>query len=602
MAAPCRWGARLVAAGLVFECLEGHVRACRSRQLTLPPKTTKEVRKEYNMNKKLIYITAVLMLPVLILSACSMPSYSLRNLTSQGAAASTPAAAVQNQQAQAVTATQAQTQTAPITSDTLATLQSDLESIYQSVNPSVVNIQVVESAGSTQQLPGFPSLPPNTPQQSGLASGFVWDTQGHIVTNYHVVDGAQSITVQFSDETTVPAKVVGTDPNADLAVIQVDVPASQLVPVTMADSTTLKVGQLAVAIGNPFGYEGSMTVGFISALGRTLPVSSSGLFGSTSGSSFTIPDIIQTDAPINPGNSGGVLVNDHGQVIGVPTAIESQSGSNSGIGFAIPSAIVQKEVPVLITDGRYDHTYLGISGTTLTSDLAQAMGLPATQRGALVISVTSGGPAEAAGLQASTKQANVNGQQEQVGGDVIVAIDGQPVKQFDDLVSYLASSTTVGQKVTLTILRDGKEQQVDVTLAARPSSPQASSSGPGQGTTGGAWLGIMGLTVTPDIAQAMGLSQNQSGVLVEQVVSSSPAEAAGLQGSSKTADINGQQVAVGGDIITAAGGQKINSLGDLRAFLAEAQPGQQVTLTVLRAGNDVQVDVTLGQQPNSSQQ
>ncbi|HWT82789.1 MAG TPA: trypsin-like peptidase domain-containing protein, partial [Candidatus Methylomirabilis sp.] len=276
-----------------------------------------------------------------------------------------------------------------------------------------------------------------------LGSGFVWDKQGHIVTNNHVVESATSVDVIFSDGLTVPAKVVGTDPDADLAVIQVSVPADRLPPVTLADSTKVKIGQLAVAIGNPFGQEGSMSVGFVSGLGRELPVNANNPLSSNTGS-YIIPDIIQTDAPINPGNSGGVLVDDQGHVLGVTAAIATNSGSGSGVGFVIPSVIVQKVVPSLIKNGSYQHPYIGISGTTMTPELAQPMGLNSDQRGALVVSVTAGGPAANAGLQASNNTTTVNGQQEPVGGDVIVSIDGNPVKTFDDLITYLARNTDVG--------------------------------------------------------------------------------------------------------------------------------------------------------------
>ena len=252
-------------------------------------------------------------------------------------------------------------------------LEETLGEIYDEVSPSVVNIQVVQGEGvlssTLPQIPGMPfdpSVPQEPVPQQGTGSGFVWDEEGHIITNNHVVEGAVEITVAFPDDTTVPAEVVGTDPHSDLAVIKVDLPPEKLSPVRLADSTQLRVGQLAVAIGNPFGLEGSMTVGFVSALGRSLPVASSNLLAP----SYTIPDIIQTDAPINPGNSGGVLVDDEGRVIGVPTAIESPVRANAGIGFAVPSVIVQKVVPSLIADGDYEHPWLGISGTTLNSELA----------------------------------------------------------------------------------------------------------------------------------------------------------------------------------------------------------------------------------------
>ncbi len=363
---------------------------------------------------------------------------------------------------------------APVAAPHLSTL-SDLEGLYEdiytNVNPSVVRIDVVTQGGSGQLPQGHPtpSFPfgSQTPSQQALGSGFIWDTKGNIVTNNHVVDGATNITVMFSDGTIVDAKVVGADPDSDLAVVNVSAAADLLHPVQMADSRQVKVGQLAVAIGNPFGEQNTMTTGIVSALGRTLPAG-----GDTQvvGPTYSIPDVIQTDAPINPGNSGGVLLNAQGQVMGVTSAIESGSGSSSGIGFAIPSEIVQKVVPALITSGKYVHPYLGISGTTLTPALSKAMGLKPEQRGALVATVTNGGPAAKAGLLGSTKNVTISGIQTQVGGDVIVAIDNQAIKTFDDIVAYLARATQVNQTVTLTIVRDGKEQSVKVTLAARPSS------------------------------------------------------------------------------------------------------------------------------------
>jgi S1-C subfamily serine protease len=317
-------------------------------------------------------------------------------------------------------------------------------------------------------FPGFNNGPQSqTPQfNQALGSGFIWDTKGDIVTNNHVIDGATKIEVTFSDGTTVPATVVGADPYSDLAVIKVDVSADKLSPVTVADSTQVKVGEIAIAIGNPYGFEGSMTVGTVSGLGRDLPTSQ---VDQTSGASYSIPDVIQTDASINPGNSGGVLVNDQGQVIGVTSALESSSGSNSGIGFAIPAEIVSKVVPALISAGKYDHPYLGISGTDMSPDIAQAMNLPTDTRGALVELVTAGGPAAKAGLQASTTTVTINGVQGTVGGDVITAIDGQTIHSMSDIIAYLSIHTQVGQTITLTILRNGQTQTVQVTLGNRPS-------------------------------------------------------------------------------------------------------------------------------------
>jgi 2-alkenal reductase len=340
----------------------------------------------------------------------------------------------------------------------LAALQNIFETIYERVNPSVVNIQVIvgRTAGFGAQESG-----------SGLGSGFVWDTEGHIVTNAHVVEGADEISVTFSDGSTVDAELVGTDPHSDLAVIRVDVPAAGLQPVELADSGQVKVGQIAIAIGNPFGLQGTMTQGIISGLARTLNVDLENQTAQQSGR-YSIPDIIQTDASINPGNSGGVLVDDQGRVIGVTSAIASSTQSNSGVGFVIPSAIVEKFVPALIEDGRVEHSWLGISAITLSPDLAQAAGLPEDQEGSLVLAVTSSGPAQEAGLLAGERQATLGSQLIAVGGDVILAIDGQAAPSFEDLISYLYNQTDPGQTVTLTVLRQGQEQDIEITLGTRP--------------------------------------------------------------------------------------------------------------------------------------
>ncbi len=273
-------------------------------------------------------------------------------------------------------------------------LQAAYEAIYQQVNPSVVNIQI--SATQTNGFSQRGQTNPNQPVPVAEGSGFVWDTSGHIVTNNHVIEGAELITVTFANGKTADAKLVGTDPNSDLAVIQVNVPASELVPVKVASSADVKVGQLTVAIGNPFGLANTMTTGIVSAISRSIQVggSSSNQNSLTAPSaSFSIPDVIQTDAAINPGNSGGVLLDMNGSVIGVPSQIESASGSNSGVGFAIPSDIVSKVVPNLISKGSYAHSWLGISGSTLTPDLVSLLGLKAGQQGVLVATVVPNGPA-----------------------------------------------------------------------------------------------------------------------------------------------------------------------------------------------------------------
>ena len=337
--------------------------------------------------------------------------------------------------------------------DSIRNFEGTIEEIYNRVNPSVVNIQVVLAASALNSGGG------------ALGSGFVWDTNGDIVTNNHVIDGATRITVVFYDGTTVDAKLVGTDADSDLAVINVKPNGLTLQPVTVADSALVKVGQLAIAIGNPFGLQGTMTTGFISGVGRLLPANQN-----TVGPNYSIPDIIQTDAAINPGNSGGVLLDDTGSLIGITQSIATTSGTSSGVGFAIPSAIIKQVAPALISSGHYDHPYLGVSVATLNPDIAGAMKLPANQHGALINTVTAGGPAEKAGLKGSGTKATVNGASVNVGGDVITAYNGQAVKSSDDLITFMARSGVVGQRITLTILRDGKEMQIKVMLAARPNS------------------------------------------------------------------------------------------------------------------------------------
>jgi S1-C subfamily serine protease len=490
----------------------------------------------------------------------------------------------------------------------VADLEQTLQQIYQQVNPAVVAINVVGQASATSVIPFFGDNgqeQPSIPQQS-LGSGFVWDKDGHIVTNNHVVEGAEKISVTFADGTIVPATLVGADPDSDLAVIKVNLPADQLHPVTVADSKEVKVGQLAVAIGNPFGNENTMTVGFVSAIGRSIPAD-----GGTIGTSYSIPDVIQTDAPINPGNSGGVLLDDQGHVMGVTAQIDSPVRASVGIGYVIPSNIVSRVVPELIKSGKYEHSWLGISGGSLIPDLATAMNLKSDQRGALVNQVSAGSPAEKAGLRGGSSETTIDGQPVNVGGDVIVAIDNQPVKAFDDLVAYLTSSTSVGQTVTLTILRDGQQQDVKVTLAARPTTearqqqaqqlpempqvpqePRRSSP-----TAGQPWLGIQGLSITADIVNDLELPANQTGVLVESVRSNSPAEQAGLRGGNKTVTIGGQEVQIGGDVITSVDGQAVTNMDDLLSILQASKVDQKVTLTIMRNGQQMDVAVTLAARP-----
>ncbi len=342
--------------------------------------------------------------------------------------------------------------------------EQSYEQIYEQTNPSVVNIVV---AVKGQVIPFSPFGGPRIPQdryQYGSASGFVYDRDGHIITNNHVVAEADKIRVTFADGTTVPATVVGRDPDSDLAVIKVATEELDLRPVELGDSDKLKVGQRVIAIGNPFGLEGTLTTGVVSALGRSLPTSETEV-----GTYYTIPDVIQTDAAINPGNSGGPLLDTQGRVIGVNFAIESSVRSSAGVGFAIPVNLVKQVVPVLIETGRYQHPWLGVSVITLSPDMAEAMKLPRNQRGALVAEVTPNSPAATAGLRASKDQITIEGQSVPVGGDVIVAIEGYQVKKSDDLIYYLVRHTKVGQEIKLTVLRGGNTVTINATLTTRPA-------------------------------------------------------------------------------------------------------------------------------------
>jgi len=494
---------------------------------------------------------------------------------------------------------------------TLSGYETALEDIYTQVNPSVVSIHVVQQHDVSTILPNqtlpffnFPGSPnffgspnqnnnqPAQPQYSqALGSGIIWNTDGYIVTNNHVINGADKIEVKFYDGSILPAKLIGADPDSDLAVIKVDNPGVTLAPIRVDGSAQTKVGQIAVAIGNPFGLENTMTVGIVSALGRTLPAGE----GTINGTNYSIPDIIQTDAPINPGNSGGPLVNDQGMLIGVTSAIESPVGANAGIGFAIPATIVQNVIPELIKSGKYEHPYLGISGITLTPDLAKSMNLDATQRGALVEEIVPGGPADSAKLVGSDRQVTIDGLDARVGGDVITAIDNTSVNSMDDLIAYLADHTKVNQKITLTILRKGKEETIQATLLARPA--QASAQSTTTPTQSRIWLGIAGQGLTPEINQAMNLLSDQKGVLVEQVQAGSPADKAGLKGSYKPVIINGQRVLIGGDVITGIDGTSVEGPENLQTYLQKAKTGQKVNLSILRQGQEETLTVILTERP-----
>lgn len=334
--------------------------------------------------------------------------------------------------------------------------KSPLTVLFKKVENSVVQINAkVSTINSNIIINGSPL----ESQSTRLGSGFVYDTQGHIITNNHVIDGAQIVDVRFVDGNIYSAKVIGTDPFNDIAVLQItdDFSEETLIPLPLANSAELEVGQQIIAIGNPFGLSNTMTTGIVSQVGRLLPNRDAG---------YSIPSVIQTDAAINPGNSGGPMLNLEGQVIGINTAIQSTTGEFSGIGFAVPSNTIKRLVPSLIQDGKYSHPWLGVSGTSLTPDIAKQMGLAKNYHGVFVTTVVPDSPAQKAGLQ----EATYNAERVLKGGDVIVALDGKLVRDIDDLIIYLAENKVVGDTVSIQINRAGKLVELTASLASRPAN------------------------------------------------------------------------------------------------------------------------------------
>lgn len=329
-------------------------------------------------------------------------------------------------------------------------VEQRLIALYKEVTPGVVAIQTVSQVGG------------------GLGSGFVYDNQGHIITNYHVIEGAENFEVDFHGGFKTRGTVVGRDLDSDIAIIKVDVPPEVLHPLPIGDSDLLEVGQTLIAIGNPFGLTGTMTVGVLSAKGRTLE----SLRQANDGQYFSAGDLLQTDASINPGNSGGPLLNLEGEVIGINRAIRTtginQTGDpiNSGIGFAVSINIVKRVAPVIIEKGSYDYPYLGISARPeLTLLEVETLNLPQST-GAYVVEIVPGSPADQAGLKAGKRSTNLPGVF--AGGDLIIAIDGRPVLVFGDLLSYIMVHKSPGDQVSLQILRDNEVKEVTLTLGKRP--------------------------------------------------------------------------------------------------------------------------------------
>lgn len=337
-----------------------------------------------------------------------------------------------------------------------------LMNIYSTVNPSVVNITGLGTGDALNSLAPH-SFEGDELLPLGTGSGFVWDSDGHIVTNHHVVESASELQVTFSDGAVAVAEIVGYDVSSDLAVLRIDPEGYNLQPVRRGKMADVRVGMRVAAIGNPFGLAGTLTSGIVSALGRSIPAQNF----------FNIPASIQTDAAINPGNSGGPLLNEAGEVIGVNAQIRSSERANSGVGFAIPIALVERVAPALIAEGTYQHSYLGVRGATLSPLCADNLGLAKGQRGAYVTDVIRNTPAARAGLRGGSGASGTKYVRlcpENVGGDVILSIADQVVTSFDDVLVYLEYYTSPGDSVILRILRDGEELELEVTLGARPES------------------------------------------------------------------------------------------------------------------------------------
>jgi S1-C subfamily serine protease len=317
--------------------------------------------------------------------------------------------------------------------------------IFEKSEPGVVRVNV--QRGETEDVRG------------GVGSGFVFDKKGHIITNAHVVKDANKVVVTFLDGRSYNAEIIGTDEYTDLAVIKVNADLALLHPLLIGDSSNLKVGEGIAAIGNPFGLSGSMTSGIVSQIGRLLPTDNQ----------YNIPDVIQTDAAINPGNSGGPLLNMRGEIVGINTAIQSNTGEFTGVGFAIPSQTVAKIIPTLVEEGEYKHPWIGISGRDIDPDMAKVLKLN-DAIGFLVITVVEDSPAFDAGLIGSDKTIEVDGVNYPVGGDIILAVDGIEVRKIDDILIHLQRAKSVGDEMVLEVLRDGRTTDITIILQERPNA------------------------------------------------------------------------------------------------------------------------------------
>jgi serine protease Do len=483
---------------------------------------------------------------------------------------------------------------------TYPNLERNLTTLFNEVDQSIVQISDPRASFGSRQ-----------------GSGFIYDRLGHIVTNYHVVADPQEnqetdlherdFHITFLDGTTYIGRVVGADLYSELAVMKVEnVTGRSLIPLPMGNSSQLSIGEPVLAVGNPFGLSGSISEGIVSGFGRILPSSipqGDLLFRQQDTPPLLVPNLIQTDADINPGNSGGPLLNTAGKVIGMNTEIFSNNGEYAGIGSAIPSDILKKVVPELISTGTYRHPYIGIAGVDMSPEIASEMGLN-DSRGFLVTEVTSGSPAERSGIRGGGALKEINGRQIELGGDVIVAVDEVNVRKIEDLLSYLQSERSVGENVILSVLRDGKTLEIGMTVAARPIPRQLES---GQSQLQHPTIGINTTNMTEQIVTRMNLTglqkqlapnytrgEERVGVLVVDVLAGGPAANAGIRGGFIVADINGTPVEIGGDVIVRMDDTTISNVNAFNEFIESKSVGDTVQVTLLRNAQPLKVPVIVG--------
>ena len=448
-------------------------------------------------------------------------------------------------------------------------------------------------------------------------SGFVYDNLGHIITNYHTVAdldknqepilGRRDFHVTFLDGMTYTGKIVGADPYSELAVIKLEnISGTKLIPLSLGNSSQLRIGQTVVALGNFLGLSGSMTEGIVSGFGRIPPFPTPQgdlIFRQQETQSFLIPNLVQTDASVNLVNLGGPLLNMGGEVVGMNTQFISDTGLYTGVGAAIPSNIIKRVVPELISTGTYRHPYIGIAGVNMSPEIANEIGLNGS-RGFLVTEITSGSPAERSGIRGGEEIKDINGRQIELGGDVIVAVDNITIRKIDDLISYLQSERSVGDTVILSLLRDGRIQDIRMTVEARPIQRQPDTEQIQQQRP---TLGINTINMTEQIAERMNITSSleqivskddreneRGGALVIDLFADGPAEKAGIKGGFVLAEINGTSVEIGGDVIVLIDDTMIPNVNALDKFIEKKDIGDIIQVTVIRQDQSLKIPVIVG--------